>query len=361
MIHIHISMPPPNDKPIWLQPLVLDALDDNGIRLSKTDCECGLEYYCLFQSQHGEMQIKHRHSSTCTEVWCFQSDFQEIEWVNHMPYPIICQYFVRDEYRICREIVLKPNTKKAVRFSAPSLPPWTFPEQITESIYRRPAFWMRGKPVTPEQAFEIIRRTDFFFYQAKDAVPLLHFPSWWFHFHYPKHYGFCRPDGRIGIDSITDRWPSTQELLSDAYDLLDAFPFLDFIYLLWESEEELFFAPECLAQSGMPQIQYGLYVHDQTAEILPARPAWQIFCRYQKQYGEDPLTYVSEYNHNHNLIFADEDYFNRCLCASGLYQDTLKKSSIFYLPLSDSLFSCENNDFIFKPRYRKLMEDVSAL
>ena len=36
-----------------------------------------------------------------------------------------------------------------------------------DSDVRRPHYRMRGKPVTPEQAFEIICRTDSFFWEVR--------------------------------------------------------------------------------------------------------------------------------------------------------------------------------------------------
>lgn len=64
---------------------------------------------------------------------------------------------------------------------------------------RRPYFQLRGKKVTEDQAFDIIRKTDRFFqWEAKipEVIQTLHFPNWWFcKNHYPTHYGWCHPSG----------------------------------------------------------------------------------------------------------------------------------------------------------------------
>lgn len=181
---------------------------------------------------------------------------------------------------------------------------------------RRPAYWMRGKPVTPEQAQEIIRRTDRFF-SGRDHVFVENFDSWWFHpNHFPAMYGWCRPDGRIGLDSITQPYPDAWTLARDAYRLLSAFPFLDFILLIWNTEEELGFRPYELETQGMPQPECGVHIHDNCVEFLCPKTAWERFCLYHRKYGESPVTYLSEYNQEQGENRVSREYLERC-CVRG--------------------------------------------
>ncbi len=66
---------------------------------------------------------------------------------------------------------------------------------------RKPYYWMRGKPVTEKQAFELIRRTDNFFAgieeicRSDDFVSSVNFDNWLIHKnHYPQGYGWVHTD-----------------------------------------------------------------------------------------------------------------------------------------------------------------------
>lgn len=236
-----------------------------------------------------------------------------------------------------------------------------------ETSFRRPAYWMRGKPVTPEQAFEIIRRTDNYFSwnkaggqmsgPPKDFLSIYTIDSWWFDNHYPSCYGWCRPDGRIGLDSITQRWPLQKEFIKDGLTLLAAFPFLDMILLLWDSEEEFGFEETPGQPFEMPPIRYGVYFHRQTVRILPPHQAWRIFCYYQLLYGEDPVTYLSEYNDISGKDWVDKDYLKRCLRANGLPEQGAE-SSIFCSPYRIHASGRKEN---FRQRYETLVKDCERL
>ena len=64
---------------------------------------------------------------------------------------------------------------------------------------------MRGKPVTKEQAFELIRRTDNFFAgineirYSGDFVSAVNFSNHLIHKnHFPQGYGWIHADGTVG-------------------------------------------------------------------------------------------------------------------------------------------------------------------
>lgn len=103
-----------------------------------------------------------------------------------------------------------------------------------DTSVRRPYYQMRGRPVTPEQARDIIRRTDELIDDLKCPAPVsgfigaINFNQWWFsRNHYPTHYGWSHPDGTIGCNAITQRWPNFTELLTELLRWKLAFPYLD--------------------------------------------------------------------------------------------------------------------------------------
>ena len=241
------------------------------------------------------------------------------------------------------------------------------PSNIPQTYRRRPAYWMRGKPVTEEQAFEIIRRTDNFFNfyaaQTNCIVPVYTFDSWWFDNHFPEYYGWCRPDGRIGLDSITQRWPTQKSFILDGATLLKEFPFLDMIFLLWDSEEEMAFSPSELENEGMPPLHYDVYIHNQTVEILPPHQAWQVFCQYQLLYGDDLITYTSEYNQATGQKWVDTEYLKKCLLADGIEEECIEEYVKYSICSPDNIFnfSIHVDWEEYRLRYKGLLRDCETL
>jgi hypothetical protein len=83
-----------------------------------------------------------------------------------------------------------------------------------DSITRRPYYRLRGKPVSKEQAFEVIRRTDAIFRfdiklpYASDYIRTCHIRNWWFNRnHFPSDMGWIHSDGTVGGNGITDKYP----------------------------------------------------------------------------------------------------------------------------------------------------------
>ena len=209
---------------------------------------------------------------------------------------------------------------------------------LFDSCRPRPAYWMRGKPVSPNQALEIISKTDNFFDDNPNRCPINFFDSWWFDsHHYPYMYGWCRPDGRIGLDSITQRWPNAQEFVVDSVNLLYNFPYLNMIFIIWNSEEESLFSEtylnlyrekyyfaDCFIENISSFIECGLYIHDNCIELLNAENTWNIFYKYNKLYGDEPITYNSFYNMITKTKWIDEEYFLKCLEVNKLDKNLFK-------------------------------------
>ena len=98
------------------------------------------------------------------------------------------------------------------------------------------------------------------------------------------------------------------------------------ILILWDCEEEFGFESDGKGNVILPEILYGVYIHDKSVDILPPDDAWNIFCRYQLLYGEDPATYLEEYPRSCEKVWVDQEYFKRCVRANGLREEEIKQN-----------------------------------
>ena len=101
---------------------------------------------------------------------------------------------------------------------------------------RRPYYRMRGRSVTKEQAFDIIRRTDEYFNcytdigEHRDYISNWNFSNWLIDKnHFPEGYGWIHVDGTVGSDGITMKYPTEEEFVIEWFEKLRAFPYLDLI------------------------------------------------------------------------------------------------------------------------------------
>ena len=199
---------------------------------------------------------------------------------------------------------------------------------------RRPYFRLRGRKVTEQQAFEIIRKTDNFFVELDriNAINLLHIPNWWFNRnHFPTHFGWCHPSGIIGGNLITAKYPEIDELLRDIVVLKYAFPYLDFVMAItnWNEaspkkyllEEKAGYSIEALRKLNymefegfLDSIEIGIWIHDDTIEFMEPGRAREKYEEYDAKYSElNKDIYVPEYYQDHNIFTADLAYLKRCI------------------------------------------------
>lgn len=209
---------------------------------------------------------------------------------------------------------------------------------------RRPYYRMRGKPVTKEQAFELIRRTDNFFREideirrSDDFVSAVNWDNWLIHKnHYPQGYGWVHTDGTIGNNSITQTYPEMYQMIAEWLVKLMKFPYLDLVIAvtcwnelpnaLWEDlgnkakrrEMEL---SDDLFISG---VEIGIYIHDKTLEILTPKKAIRKYKEYAKLYEKNKEVYISEYYQENGIVQVDMPYIRRCIEAYGLDADEMLK------------------------------------
>lgn len=228
------------------------------------------------------------------------------------------------------------------------------------SSFRRPAVWMRGRTISPDQAREVIRRCDDFFRpwapsgeeQAgpPDPVSVQLLESSLF----ATGKGWCRPDGRIGVDTLCPiKNPFEEEILADGCALMEEFPFLDLFFLFWACEEEEPFTPGQMALHGMPQPEFGVRFRHRRVEIYAPHDAWETFCRFQARYGDTPESYDESEMLHRGTAGVDRAYLDRCLRENGMD------------PADRDWTPCPGSDGLADPflplRYRTLRRDCARL
>ena len=238
---------------------------------------------------------------------------------------------------------------------------------------RRPYFRMRGRPVTEEQAFDIIRRTDNFFYWdmyeyrleglAADGFVLEN--SWYCPKDRPHLCGWVRPDGIVGMNRSTLLYPAEEDFLNSVLPLKEAFPYLDFVIAVtdwnacpecvWDilrkatetikgSADEILtredadlhrelldvasraFSLAYAREEDYPDfpghIIYGVWVHDDKVELTAPARAREKYLEYNRLYGgADEAVFTRRYYDDRNLHPADFAYLQRCIRSHGLDPD----------------------------------------
>lgn len=193
---------------------------------------------------------------------------------------------------------------------------------------RRPYYRMRGVPVTHEQAFELIRRTDNFFREIdsirkKDEfIGCINFDNWLIEKnHLPQGYGWIHVDGTVGTNSITQKYPTIDEFVVEWYQKLLAFPYLDLIIAVTAWNEGPDFDEVLSEQEFDREIELGIYVHDKQLEILNSPETIAKYKEYDKCYGTPAEKFEPNYYEKHKITQVDLPYLKRCIEAYGLDAD----------------------------------------
>lgn len=208
-----------------------------------------------------------------------------------------------------------------------------------DSLVRRPYYRMRGKKVTAEQAFDIIRRVDNIFrltdaiQNHPDYIGSLNFDSWIFdRHHYPQHYGWIHADGTVGCDGITQKYPDIDEFIAEWFIKMMAFPYLDLVIAVTDWDETPPSASSGFTYKCNPydrtiptfeeSIVCGIWVHNPVLEIMGPKRTVKKYAEYVKLYEDkNRVKYLSEYYQDNGIVQADENYLKRCIEAYGLNAD----------------------------------------
>lgn len=204
-----------------------------------------------------------------------------------------------------------------------------------ESI-RRPYYRMRGKKVTREQAFDIIRRTDNFFswYMDdvscnKDYVGGCNFDNWLIQKnHYPEGYGWIHVDGTVGCNSITQKYPTVMECVCEWLTNLIEFPYLDLVIaftflnegIIYDSEDN-YSNIDDNDNDFADVVLMGIEIHDKQIKVTSSKEAVDKYNEYDNKYGVNAQIYKPEYYGDNKIIQVDEDYLRKCIESYGLDAD----------------------------------------
>lgn len=214
-----------------------------------------------------------------------------------------------------------------------------------DSNVRRPYYRMRGKPVTKEQALDIIRKTDMFFggiteiHSHKDYVGNGHFGGCLIcKNHFPTGYSWVHVDGTIGTNSITDKYPELGELVGECFYKLRCFPYLDLVIAItnwdeippeaWEDPESEFhdkriYEYEPYDEKFYESVVAGIYIHDKTIEVLKPADAVEKYKEYTSLYEKKREIYVPEYYEENGIAQVDLPYLKKCIEMYGLNADEI--------------------------------------
>lgn len=197
-------------------------------------------------------------------------------------------------------------------------------------LARRPYYQLRGKPVTPEQAMEIFIRTESVWSWEFDYEKTL--PGYVSSnlcrnscYNIPLDWRTCwvHPDGTIGQNNMFGfKWAEVNEIMRDFVPLVSAFPYLDFFVGVsyydehlpekedwhlpeWEEYQEKGFS--CL-------IEYGIWIHDKTIEIVDKDTARKLYREYERLYEvSNKAIYETDYYTDKAFEELDWEYFKRAV------------------------------------------------
>lgn len=167
-----------------------------------------------------------------------------------------------------------------------------------EFMAEKPYYQLRGKPVTEEQAFQIILYTEKSFQKLNLIKNTSIYSECFCNSLFHDKNGWIQPDGTIGQNGfIKKSFPKLRIILNELIEYLKAFPFLDFVIAITWCDKT---APDDLYEN----IEAGIWIHDYTIEFLNQQDTVKIYREYDAKYG---------YNFNSNTI--NTDYLKKCLLA----------------------------------------------
>ena len=219
----------------------------------------------------------------------------------------------------------------------------TVADDINKSFWdiRRPYFRLRGKPVTQEQAFDIIRRTDCLLFcvdvirESGKWIPYINFGNNILNKgHFENRAGWVHPDGLIGINDVPiEKYPELYDFIVEWLKYLAEFPYLDIMlaFSCWEEIPpevwkmcdliETWEYDKAYDEPFLKAIVFGIHVHDNKVEVLNSEKACAKYQEYDALYKEQRERFVADYYADNGIFEADLGYAKRCIALYGLDAD----------------------------------------
>lgn len=161
-----------------------------------------------------------------------------------------------------------------------------------DSEVRKPYFHIRGKKLPKALTDKLASAAE----SVRDELRLLHIGR-----------DFIFPDGSVGINGITYKYPNINELIIDTVRLKMRVPCLDYIMAIssWvEYEYDKFINNDTVDKNFDKSIDIGIWVHDNKIEFLNAENAAAKYTEYKVAItDEDKMKYefgVNWYKENCN-------------------------------------------------------------
>lgn len=211
---------------------------------------------------------------------------------------------------------------------------------------RRPYFRLRGKPVSPEEAINIIARTDDFFYRSiciNGSISSGVLTMNYFGYAGGDSSGWVHPCGAVGQNYLFGyKWAEIREMASDMLDLAENFPYLDFIIAVsWWNEmspkrHELMmdqYIEKCIRNNEScndasqyyddedftENIELGIWVHNGMIEFINPKLATELYGEYDRLYdGIDRRIFIPGYYNDFAPQLINRDFFRKCLNVYGI-------------------------------------------
>lgn len=214
------------------------------------------------------------------------------------------------------------------------------------TLIKYPYFQLRGKSITEQQAFDIISRTDntispYAFYCDKFIGSINFDNSWFCKF---SSNGWVHPDGTIGLNSCSSKWPTLHEFIEEWVRNVYHFPYLDLMicvagwiadanapkpydsqmnsYSYMKKHKSLYQSFKDKNHPFYDAVNIGIHVHDKTVEILSPKNALSKYKEYNLKYGGSyDFDKDNYYDEELKKKYPQKEYLQHCINALNIAQD----------------------------------------
>lgn len=216
---------------------------------------------------------------------------------------------------------------------------------LEQLVYYR----MRGRKVTPLQAFDIISKTDYKLTGDEYGI----FTGYWLLS--TPNLGIVRPDGYLGRNNITYSTDSKRiaDFIPDVIKLKQSFPYLDFVIAFTNWKVKLYsYHSYKDYDSGYKYfddaIVAGILVHGNKIHLLNAANAKEAYKHYNITYG-----------HRNELIFSKDYYsLDDNLFPKG-YLTTLLQTSAGQIELREPPYLRCDSTILLEPEYNFMCQMIT--
>lgn len=202
---------------------------------------------------------------------------------------------------------------------------------------RKPYYQMRGKPVTPEQALEIIAKTDYLFADSLRVDG--HIGSGFLRMKYcnaSAPHGWVHPSGAVGLnDFFVYKWARISEMAEDLTLLAGSFPYLDMFIGVscWDEmpSERWAMCHDSLYKTYTHEYKYykvndftdnivlGIWLHDKTIEFVSSERAAKLYKEYDKLYADRPYEmFYPDYYKDYEPDTVNSEFIKKCFAVYGI-------------------------------------------